>query len=419
MRLHDSEPGPDRAGLSAPTDDPQAERIAAALASGLVRLQAARPAFRSDLEARLLGQLGAERRPWWRRVMTSPADGGRRSLGSVRIPRRSFIGLAAASALVLAGASVSLPMLGTAEVSAREILEKVQANSENPVLAGVKSFHLTAKIWTNPGRMGKPHGGPTGPRELTTEQWFVAPDRMRSESRSVDSSGKPILSGMMSSGGDFKHYATEGASDVFMVSFFAMPIGAKPSAGGTHVVHDVREVRSNSTPVPGATVTAGTSVAGVRVAPPDGARGEGATFAIAVREDKGDGARDAEPTVYTIDEKCAEPKRTGESTIAGRAVFIVENDFSGCLPADAPASMKGKHVRWVDQKTYLPLKMEMRDQSGNLVDRYEVTSIEYDVEIAARTFTELPAGTKLQETKAFPQPPKPDDVRPANEVRQR
>jgi len=39
----------------------------------------------------------------------------------------------------------------------------------------------------------------------------------------------------------------------------------------------------------------------------------------------------------------------------------------------------------------------MYDQGGKLVDRYEVTSIEYDVEIPAKTFTELPAGTKQQD----------------------
>jgi negative regulator of sigma E activity len=74
--------------------------------------------------------------------------------------------------------------------------------------------------------------------------------------------------------------------------------------------------------------------------------------------------------------------------------------------------MKGCHVRWVDQKTFLPLKMEMHDQSGALVDRYEVTSIEYDVEIPTKTFTELPAGTTANEPKMMPLTPPPNGGAP-------
>src|SRR4051812_12179280 len=151
------------------------------------------------------------------------------------MPRRSMLGLAAAAALALTAASLSLPLIGTPEVSAREILEKVQANSENPVLAGVRSFHLTAKMWHSGGPKGLAPGAQTdahpGPRELTTEQWFVAPDRMRTETRTQDANGKPVLSGFIMNGTDAKQYSTTGAADVLMVSFFAAPVGAKPGMG--------------------------------------------------------------------------------------------------------------------------------------------------------------------------------------------
>ena len=81
---------------------------------------------------------------------------------------------------------------------------------------------------------------------------------------------------------------------------------------------------------------------------------------------------------------------------------MVEIDFSACLPADAPDEMRGRHVRWVDQKTYLPLKMESYDNKGALVDRYEVTTIEYDVSIPEKTFAELPAGTTVREPMMIP-----------------
>ena len=411
MRSEHRERGPEPAVLSSDTpfgDEPltaDERRIADALARGLGRLREARPGFQDRLERRLLDRLAEPARPWWQRALPSRSAARRATPGAVRMPRRSFVGLAAASALVLAGASVSLPLVGTPEVSAREILEKVQANSENPGLAGVKSFHLTAKIWSDPSRFGKEHAQAGGPREATTEQWFVAPDRMRTESRSRDAGGKAIVSGMMANGTDFKHYATSGATDVLMFAVFAAPIGAKPAG----------EVRSDTSPTPGGPFTAGVPAAGARVSGGGEAGADDARFTIAYENKPGAGSKEVTRSVVIVGEGCQEPKRTGEATIAGRPAFVVENDFSACLPADAPAAMKGRHVRWVDQKTFLPLKMEMYDQGGALVDRYEVTAIEYDVEIPAKTFTELPAGTSLQEPKLLPMPPRAEGGGPVVE----
>lgn len=401
MNSADRERGPETATLSGdPPLTADEQRFTETLAAGLGRLQTPGPGFQDALEQRLLDRLTEPARPWWRRVLPSGSPARRPRPGVVRMPRRSFVGLAAASALVLAGASISLPLVGTPDVSALEILEKAQANAENPGLAGVKSFHLTAMVWSDPSRLGKEQVHGAGPRELTTEQWFVAPDKMRSESRGQDSTGKTIVSGMMAAGGDFKHYVTNGATDVFMFSLFAAPIGVKP-AGVVRIERDVQEVRGAPSPVPH-----GKHTAGVRVAAPGTAPGDEQPFTIAIATRKSEGPADKEvdDQIYVISETCAAPKRTGEATVAGRPVFVVENDFSTCLPADAPSTMKGRHIRWVDQKTYLPLKMEMYAQDGGLVDRYEVTSIEYDVEIAAKTFTDLPASTSVQEPKILPLP---------------
>jgi outer membrane lipoprotein-sorting protein len=406
-------------GPAAEAATPEDERIAAALAIGLGRLREARPGYQDELEARLLVRLTEPARPCWRRALPAHSQTRRSRSGGVRMPRRSFVGLAAASALALAGASLTLPLVGTPEVSAREILEKVQATTENPIRSGVKSFHLTAKIWNSHRLKGRDDG----PREMTTEQWFVAPDRMRTESRTRDASGKEVVSGFMVNGDNAKHYSTDGANDVFMFGIVAAPIAAKP-AGAT------AEARPEASPSTGHSVGAFTAAVGanssaqgssvtasaIRTWPPDMSDGKpvGVRVAVAKKPDEGEGnGEEIKSQVVVIDGNCPEPKRTGEATVAGRPVFVVENDLSSCLPADAPAELRGRHVRWVDQKTFLPLKLEMYGQDGKLVDRYEVTSIEYDVDIAAKTFTEIPAGTTAREANMPPAPPPGDGSGPA------
>lgn len=384
--------------LTAPTSDDA--RVANALADGLGRLRTARPGFQAQLEGRLLARLAEPRRPWWRRFGTERRQVRRPAPGIARLPRRSLVGLAAATALALAAGSLALPLVGTPEVSAREILEKVQANSENPGLAGVKSFHLTAKIWNNGGPAGIKRDGP---REMVTEQWFVAPDRMRTESRTVDANGKPVVSGFMVNGTQAKQYATTGATDVFMLSFFAAPVSGRAVAASQSV-----SATSSAPPSAGgvASPPSGkpTTVAGTRVERHESGDGKESSVVFIVRKPDGDAkpGEEGKEDIVIMGQNCPEPKRTGEGTVAGRAVFVVENDFSACLPADAPDEMRGRHVRWVDQKTYLPLKMESYDNKGTLVDRYEVTSIEYDVAIPEMTFTDLPAGTTAREPMMVP-----------------
>lgn len=384
---------------------PGDERISEALSEGLGRLRVARPGFQEQLEARLLQRLAEPPRPWWRRFTQArrPAARQPRPASLTRLSRRSMLGVAAASAVALTAVSLSLPLVGTPEVSAGEILDKAQANAENPVLAGVKSFHLTANIWTAHG----PKGTQDAPHDVITEQWFMAPDRMRSESRTKDANGKTVVSGMLMNGSTAKQYATDGANDVFMISVFTAPIGMKMSG----------EIKvGQGTGQPAAVGGPTTATAGARVERTDPPDGEKRSVAFVVRKDDGDGkpgvssSSDNNDVIY-FGENCPEPTRTGEGTIAGRPVFVIQNDFSSCVPADAPDELRGRHVRWVDQMTYLPLKMETYDTKGKLVDRYEVTSIEYDVSISDKTFTDLPAGTSVRELGPMfttaPQPAKP------------
>ncbi len=45
---------------------------------------------------------------------------------------------------------------------------------------------------------------------------------------------------------------------------------------------------------------------------------------------------------------------------------------------------------WVDKSSFLPLKTEVRDTSGTLLERSAVTSVQYNVSIAPSTFSYTP-----------------------------
>ena len=45
---------------------------------------------------------------------------------------------------------------------------------------------------------------------------------------------------------------------------------------------------------------------------------------------------------------------------------------------------------WVDKRSFLPLRVELRDASGAVQDRSEVSRVEYDIAIPDSTFSYTP-----------------------------
>jgi outer membrane lipoprotein-sorting protein len=101
------------------------------------------------------------------------------------------------------------------------------------------------------------------------------------------------------------------------------------------------------------------------------------------------------------------------ATIAGQATYVIiaTQQARGCAPsisawvAPSPSPAGGQpgirvngqpqgslipepiqFTLWVDKQSFLPLKTEVRDASGVVLDRSEVTSIQYNEPIAATTF---------------------------------
>ena len=338
------------------------------LSERLGRLRQARPGYERALEARLVSRLADSARPWWRRAfpVASRESGGhgRNHHRADTSRRRILAGLAAAAVLTLPVVGVSSLLSKPQEVNAKELLQKSLALAEDPALVQVKSFHLTAR---HTGQLPHQSGPPT---TVTTEQWFVAPDRMRMESRRQGVDGKTIVTGVVHNGAEMRSYATPGADPVGPVGVIMGPGAPALEAGG-----DVIFIRRADRP--------GESLDG-----PGGPLEEGEEFSISL-------------------DNCPPPARQGDGTVANRPVHIIVMDHSTCLPANAPDELRGRSVTWVDQQTYLPLKMEHYGAGGLLRDRYEVTAVEYDVTIPDTVFSEIPPGTVMAPPRVVPLPKPP------------
>ncbi len=381
---------------STPADGDHDVATARLLADNLGRLRQSRPTYQAQLEARLLARLPRATRPWWLRAIAPVPQRNGRAPSTAR--RRMLAGLAAGIVGAVALGSVALPLSPLREVSAAEIFEKAQSLAENPFLAGVKSFHLTAKSTGRPFRPGDT-------TTVTTEQWFVAPDKMRVESRARTADGTTTIGGSVHVGDDFKMYATPGADPLDVVGVMpAVPVERDGTGEGGHVSVSIVRAKPDGAPSP---EDAPVGVI-IRRPKPDGSQAEEDVDEI--HRVGPDGAPDTSPglaaapgTEVIVVDNCPPPKRKGEGTVAGRSVHIVEMDHSSCLPANAPEEMRGRVVTWADQKTYLPLKLQHYGGDGKLVHSYEVTSIEYDAAIPDSVFKDLPpAGTSLLQ---LPTPP--------------
>ena len=96
-------------------------------------------------------------------------------------------------------------------------------------------------------------------------------------------------------------------------------------------------------------------------------------------------------------------RRAGEATVAGQQTYVIDvtPGAGGCVTASPePAHLSGQVQRsepgvsgltvWVDTRSFLPLRLEVRDTRGNVVDRSQVTQVEYNVAIPPSTFQYTP-----------------------------
>jgi outer membrane lipoprotein-sorting protein len=293
-----------------------------------------------------------------------------RAAGMFGRHRRLWLGVAAAVVLALVVGAASPLWSHPNRADAQTILSQAQASADGPV--AVHTYHL---LMTE-------QAGAKGNATITTEIWYAGSQRQRHDVQITGAAGALLAS----------------TQDVFNGAEVWL---ASTDAGQTQVVH-----------------TVGTSW---NAMDDDPARQRSLTDVLAR---------------YGNDKTCMDPQLQGEATVAGQTAYVIvltpksgsgaADCVSDARPGSVPVASKARQAEeaaakaskqagqkpdlegtvladrppeparitvWVDKLSLLPLRTEVRDASGNLLDRSEVTSVEYNVAIPATVFVyTVPAG---------------------------
>lgn len=387
-----------RGETPAPTDDAEDAALLATaqrLGDGLRPLREAPPSVQERLEARLVAQLPAARRR-------------RMPVLHLRPVRRwqTVVGLAAAAALVLAVVGAAFTWYGPSQpVSAQALIDKAQETAAlDAAPSGITSYHLTATEST----MKVPGG------TITQEKWYAGKDRQRSDTQIKDANGTVIATnGTIFTGTEMWNYSTEspkgcgnscvGQTRVIHTTGaqWTTPVDSDPSQGGS-VADVIAKYNQNDKACQTATEQGQATVAG-------------RTVYVLVLTPKQDGcggkAQNAadEAKIGTAKAMRATAAAGDASNPTAQAKAATARVQYGSSDPGAASKVFGQMTVWVDTQTFLPLKTETKATDGTVLDRYEVTSITYNVTIPDSTFTYSPPanatvytfnGTSAEDVKA-------------------
>jgi outer membrane lipoprotein-sorting protein len=284
--------------------------------------------------------------------------------------------LSTAALVLLAVIAVSLWSSRPDAVSAREIVERVQAVGSVPSANSVHSFAITTRITAEPGAgavfiaarpgdvvfAGAPVAG--GERiDVEVQQWYEAPGKLRAESTIALPSGKTQFV-LINDGRAVTSYSPAEA----IAYKSGLPLaGAAPNAGGA-----------------------------VRVVGPG--------LAAAGFDE-----------LFTTKIDCLSVHLEGDdAVVAGRSAYVLGLDPrpSACGSPPGPAVF-GKSLMWVDKETFFILKsIDFSADDGRPLTTSEVTSIAYNVPIDPRRFVFAPPVGVTVQTVA----PTPGSIAPGDGV---
>jgi outer membrane lipoprotein-sorting protein len=255
------------------------------------------------------------------------------------------VALAASAALVAIVALSLLPSrFGAEAVSAESILDRAVASAG--AATTVRTYHL---VMTR-----------QGPSEnATSEVWFGGPDRQRTVERVTGSDGSVTRTQDVIFNGPETWIVTSGAGQMRAIhtigTTWTRPAD-DPASGGTlaDVLNRYTQKQCVSAHLDSEdSVVAGQATYLLQVQP----RPEGCVALVSGSPQPGGG-----------------PTRVSGQVTSGRV----------------EADRKPRARLWVDKQTFLPLKMELHDASGQLLERSEVTSVDYNVALPDGVFSYSP-----------------------------
>lgn len=258
---------------------------------------------------------------------------------------RLFSGLAAALALIILATCAAWWTQRPQSVGAQAILQEASALSPtNLSSAHVQSFHVKRESSDSITL-------PNGQRDTATysaEWWVSLPNHWRTELRTHTTLGSDVATGAGSDGDTEWSYQTQGGTTATRIG--ALLVGT-------------------TVPLPSVTLPAGNVQPGTQI-------------------DYG---------------KCYHAKLTGEATILGRSVYVLDlgpnlcaqalplNPNGTAIPASRGSAVQGgRTLVWIDKQTFFALKQESYSADGTRESRDEVTELAYNAAIPDHTFTFSP-----------------------------
>jgi outer membrane lipoprotein-sorting protein len=253
-------------------------------------------------------------------------------------------GVAAAVVAIVVGAGLLLGLRGAQSVSAETILDRAAGAAGDA--ATVDTYHLTMLRQND-----------------TTEVWFGGPDRQRTTEHAQDATGAPVL---------VQDVIFNGA-ETWLVS---------NDNGQLRVIHTLGTQWNKPADAPSA--QGGLSELLSRYSTKQ---------CMAVHLEPQD-ASVAGQSTYVLDvakTAAACPAPAASSPVAAPSPGPSQVRVTGQLQGSRLDNVNLPTVRvWVDKQSFLPLKTEVRDASGTVLEHSEVTHVEYNVTIPDAIFSYAP-----------------------------
>jgi outer membrane lipoprotein-sorting protein len=311
------------------------DRRAAQAVSGAADLW---PAIRNEVDRLLVHRTAeANRSRWW---------------------PRPVIGIAAAAALVLA-VGVGAPLVTQSQpASAQVILDRAEAAANDASLA-VTTYHLqmTRQV---PGKQNT---------SISVELWYGGKDRQRSDQQIKDANGASLGSNVVVRNG----------ADTWLTSTME---------GQTQVVHTIGTTWTDPVEDP----TKASSLADVLAQYSNGK--------MCMKAHQSGEATVANRAAYVIVLR-PDPLRCAGQTDAASVVKNVVGSAAAAVKATSDAAARagqrgasdgsvGQMTVWVDKQSFLPLRTEVRNGAGEVLDQSVVTKVEYNVALPDAVFSYTP-----------------------------